>query len=83
MQLELVIEGAFDKTDWRNLWVLLSRSFGDSLQSISVNSASRFNDLVRATSRGKNTASRRLTLESLTPLPSPASRSISLSLLSS
>jgi hypothetical protein len=69
--LELVIEDSFDKTDWRNLCVLLSRSFSDSLQSlkISASSASRFNDLVRATSRGENTASRRLSLESLTSLP--------------
>jgi hypothetical protein len=30
-QLELVIEDPFDKTDWRNLCVLLLRSFGNSL----------------------------------------------------
>ena len=69
-QLDLVIEDPFDKTDWRNLCVLLSQSFGDSLQSlkISAGGASRFNDLVRATSRGE-AVSRRLSLESLTSLP--------------
>jgi len=70
MNLELVIEDPFDKADWRNLCVLLSQSFGDSLQSlkISAGGASRFNDLVRATSRGE-AVSRRLSLESLTSLP--------------
>ena len=69
-QLELIIEDPFDKTDWRNLCVLLSQSFGDSLQSlkISAGGASRFNDLVRATSRGE-AVSRRLSLESITSLP--------------
>jgi hypothetical protein len=69
-QLELVIEDPFDKTDWRNLCVLISQSFGDSLQSlkISASGASRFTDLVRATSRGED-VSRRLSLESLTSLP--------------
>ena len=59
-QLELVIEDPFDKTDWRSLCVLLLRSLGDSPQSlkISVSNAPRFNDLVHATSRGTNTASR-------------------------
>lgn len=68
--LDLVIEDSFDKTDWRNLCVLLSQSFGGSLQSlkISAGGASRFNDLVRATSRGE-AVSRRLSLESLTSLP--------------
>jgi hypothetical protein len=68
--LDLVIEDPFDKNDWRNLCVLLSQSFGDSLQSlkISAGGASRFNDLVRATSRGE-AVSRRLSLESLTFLP--------------
>ncbi|KAI9461174.1 hypothetical protein F5148DRAFT_983091 [Russula earlei] len=69
-QLELVIEDPFDKTDWRNLCVLLSQSFGNSLQSlkISASGSSRFTDLVRATSRGE-AISRRLSLESLTSLP--------------
>jgi hypothetical protein len=68
--LDLVIEDSFDKTDWRNLCVLLSQSFGGSLQSlkISAGGASRFNDLVRATSRGE-AVSRRLSFESLTSLP--------------
>jgi hypothetical protein len=69
-QLELVIEDPFDKTDWGNLCVLLSQSFGDSLQSlkISAGGTSRFNDLVRSTSRGE-AVSRRLSLESITSLP--------------
>ena len=68
--LDLVIEDPFDKNDWRNLCVLLSQSFGDSLQSLKVSAggASRFNDLVRATSRGE-AVSRQLSLESLTSLP--------------
>ncbi|KAH9960790.1 hypothetical protein BGW80DRAFT_1182075 [Lactifluus volemus] len=69
-QLELVIEDPFDKADWRNLCILLSQSFGHSLQSlkISANGASRFNDLVRSTSRAEVVA-HRLSLESLTSLP--------------
>ena len=68
--LDLVIEDPFDKTDWRNLCVLLSQSFGHSLQSlkISASGASRFNDLVRSTARAE-VVSRRLSLESLTSLP--------------
>ena len=68
--LELVIEDPFDKNDWRNLCVLLCQSFRDSLQSlkISAGGASRFNDLVRSTSRGE-AVSRRLSFESLTSLP--------------
>jgi hypothetical protein len=69
-QLELVIEDPFDKADWRNLCVLLSQSFGHSLQSlkISAGGASRFNDLVRSTSRAE-VISRRLSFESLSSLP--------------
>ena len=68
--LDLVIEDPFDKNDWRNLCILLSQSFGDSLQSLKVSAggASRFNDLVRATSRGE-AVSRQLSLESFTSLP--------------
>ncbi|KAF8501000.1 hypothetical protein F5888DRAFT_1801529 [Russula emetica] len=66
---DLAIEDAFDKTEWRNLCVLLSQSFGDSLQplKISAGGASRFNDLMRATFRGE-AISRRLSLESLMSL---------------
>ena len=71
MQLELVIEDPFDKADWRNLCVLLSQSFGESLQSlkISASGASRFTDLVRSTTARAEAVSRRLSLESLTGLP--------------
>ncbi|KAF8497886.1 hypothetical protein F5888DRAFT_1889474 [Russula emetica] len=34
--LDLVIEDAFDKTEWRNLCVLLSQSFGDSPKSLKI-----------------------------------------------
>ena len=70
-QLELVIEDPFDKGDWRNLCVLLSQSFGDSLQSlkISASGASRFTDLVRSTTARAEAVSRRLSLEWLTSLP--------------
>ncbi|KAH9044396.1 hypothetical protein EDB85DRAFT_2070588 [Lactarius pseudohatsudake] len=69
--LELVIEDPFDKADWRNLCVLLSQSFGESLQSlkISAGGSSRFNDLVRSTTTRAEPVSRRLSLESLTGLP--------------
>ncbi|KAH9964245.1 hypothetical protein BC827DRAFT_61755 [Russula dissimulans] len=68
--LELAIEDPFDKTDWRNLCVLLSQSFSGSLQSLKITASgsSRFTDLVRATSRGE-AVSRRLSLEWLTSLP--------------
>lgn len=70
-QLELVIEDPFDKADWRNLCVLLSQSFGESLQSlkISAGGSSRFTDLVRSTTTRAEPVSRRLSLESLTGLP--------------
>ena len=70
-QLELVIEDPCDKGDWRNLCVLLSQSFGESLQSlkISASGASRFTDLVRSTTARAEAVSRRLSLESLTSLP--------------
>ncbi|KAF8274011.1 hypothetical protein EI94DRAFT_1714512 [Lactarius quietus] len=55
MQLELVIEEPYDKGDWRNLCVLLSQSFGESLHS-----ASRFTDLVRSTTARAEAVSRRL-----------------------
>ena len=45
--LELVIEDPFDKTDWRDLCVLLSLFFGDSLQSVppaSMTSCARLPD---------------------------------------
>lgn len=69
-QLELVIEDSFDKADWRNLCVLLSQSFGESLQSLKITASgsSRFNDLVRSTARAE-VVSRTLSLESLTSLP--------------
>ena len=70
-QLELIIEDPFDKGDWRNLCVLLSQSFGESLQSlkISASGASRFTDLVRSTTARAEAVSRRLSLESLISLP--------------
>lgn len=69
-QMDLVIEDPFDKADWQDLCILLSQSFGDSLQSlrVSASGASRFADLVRSTSRGE-LAAKRLSLDSLSTLP--------------
>ncbi|KAI0041895.1 hypothetical protein FA95DRAFT_1500830 [Auriscalpium vulgare] len=69
-QLELMIEDPFDKADWRDLCTLLSQYFGDSLQvvKVSASGASRFNDLVRSTSRAEVVA-RRISLEGLAAMP--------------
>ncbi|KAI0275155.1 hypothetical protein BC834DRAFT_815519 [Gloeopeniophorella convolvens] len=68
-QLELIIEDPFGERDWRALCILISQYFGNSLQSLKVSAsgASRFNDLVRTTSRGE-AVSRRLSLEGLSNL---------------
>ncbi|KAA1468068.1 hypothetical protein DENSPDRAFT_814085 [Dentipellis sp. KUC8613] len=69
--LELVVEDPMDKADWHDLCQLLCQHLADSLQSIRITAsgASRFNDLVRTTSRGAEISSRRLALDALTYLP--------------
>ncbi|KAJ3803445.1 hypothetical protein GGU11DRAFT_670956 [Lentinula aff. detonsa] len=69
-QLDLVIEDPPDQADWMKLSYFISERFGSSLQSlrISATATSKFNDLLRSTSRGEPTVSR-LALEHLQPLP--------------
>ncbi|KAJ7596843.1 hypothetical protein C8J56DRAFT_918472 [Mycena floridula] len=70
IQLELVIEDPPDKADWQDLSAMVCDRFGAALQSlrISATASSRFNDIVRSTSRGEPAANR-LSLEHLTNLP--------------
>ncbi|KAJ3825645.1 hypothetical protein F5880DRAFT_1477881 [Lentinula raphanica] len=69
-QLELVIEDPPASAEWMELLYVISERFGASLQSlrISATSTSRFNDLIRSTSRGEPAVSR-LALEHIQPLP--------------
>ena len=69
-QLELIIEDPPEKADWYDLSDMICDRFGDSLQSLRITAtgSSRFNDLVRSTSRAEPPTSR-LSLEHLTYLP--------------
>jgi hypothetical protein len=69
-QLELIIEDPPDRADWYDLSDMICDRFGDSLQSlrIAATGSSRFNDLIRSTSRAEPPTSR-LSLEHLTYLP--------------
>ncbi|KAJ4485925.1 hypothetical protein J3R30DRAFT_3282866 [Lentinula aciculospora] len=69
-QLDLVIEDPPGNAEWMELSDVISKRFGSYLQSlrISATATSKFNDLVRSTSRGEPTVSR-LALEHLHPLP--------------
>jgi hypothetical protein len=69
-QLELVIEDPPQRADWYDLSDMVCDRFGDSLQSLRVTAtgSSRFNDLVRSTSRAEPPTSR-LSFEHLTYLP--------------
>ncbi|KIJ65012.1 hypothetical protein HYDPIDRAFT_89220 [Hydnomerulius pinastri MD-312] len=70
--LELVIEDPPDMADWQDLSVLICERFSRTLQSlrISATGASRFNELVRSTSRGAaDVPCRHLPLQYLTSLP--------------
>ncbi|KAJ4499436.1 hypothetical protein C8R41DRAFT_754278 [Lentinula lateritia] len=69
-QLDLVIEDPPDNAEWMELSYLISERFGSSLHSlrISATATSKFNDLVRSTSRGESTVSR-LAFDNLQPLP--------------
>ncbi|KIK70804.1 hypothetical protein GYMLUDRAFT_148494 [Collybiopsis luxurians FD-317 M1] len=70
IQLDLVIEDPPDNAEWMELAYVISDSFSSSLQTlrISATATSKFNELVRSTSRGEPTVSR-LALEHLQPLP--------------
>ena len=70
--LELVIEDPPDMADWQDLSVLICERFSQTLLSlrISATGASRFTELVRATSRAAaDQPSRHLPLQHLSSLP--------------
>ncbi|KAI1789766.1 hypothetical protein LXA43DRAFT_1182999 [Ganoderma leucocontextum] len=70
-QLDLVMEDPPMPLDWHSLCVVVSDQFADTLQSlrISATSASRFGELVRATSRGGDAPMHHLPLTYFSMLP--------------
>ncbi len=70
-QLDLVVEDPPASIDWHDLCTVVSDQFADTLQSLRINatSASRFGELVRATSRGGDAPMRHLKLTYLGRLP--------------
>lgn len=70
-QIELAIEDPPAKEDWQDVCNLICEQFSDTLRSlrISANSTSRFNELVRSTSRGGDVQLRHLPLEHFAFLP--------------
>ena len=70
--LELVIEDPPDMADWQDLSSLICERFSRSLLSLRINAtgSSRFNELVRSTSRGGDPPCRHLPLQHFTALPS-------------
>ncbi|OAX44434.1 hypothetical protein K503DRAFT_678944 [Rhizopogon vinicolor AM-OR11-026] len=69
--LELVIEDPPDMADWQDLACLICERFSKSLLSLRINAtgSSRFNELVRSTSRGGDPPCRHLPLQHITSLP--------------
>lgn len=69
--LELVIEDPPDMADWQDLSGLICERFSRSLLSLRINAtgSSRFNELVRSTSRGGDPPCRHLPLQHFTSLP--------------
>ncbi|KAG1749801.1 uncharacterized protein EDB91DRAFT_1308639 [Suillus paluster] len=69
--LELVIEDPPDMADWQDLSGLICERFSKSLLSLRINAtgSSRFNELVRSTSRGGEPPCRHLPLQHFTSLP--------------
>lgn len=69
--IDLFIEDPPAKEDWQDLCNLVSDQFSHSLQSLRIGatSASRFNELVRATSRGGEVNLQHLSLEHFAFLP--------------
>ena len=67
--IELALDEPKKEKEWRNLWSTISHQFGHTLRSlcVSASGASRFQDLIRATARGENSA-RRLSLYGLQDL---------------
>ncbi|KAH9846867.1 hypothetical protein C2E23DRAFT_851255 [Lenzites betulinus] len=70
-QLDLVMEDPPAALDWHEVCTVISDHFSDTLQSLRINatSASRFGELVRATSRGGDLPMRELPLTYLSALP--------------
>ncbi|KAI0830551.1 hypothetical protein BC628DRAFT_1354460 [Trametes gibbosa] len=70
-QLDLVMEDPPAALDWHEVCTIISDHFSDTLQSLRINatSASRFGELVRATSRGGDLPMRELPLTYLSRLP--------------
>ncbi|KAK7059158.1 proteasome regulatory particle subunit [Paramarasmius palmivorus] len=78
-QLEIVIEDPPDRADWMDLSNMICERYGASLQTLRIGatSNSRFNDLVRSTSRIEP-ASARLPLDHIGPMPQLARLEIDL-----
>ncbi|KAI0720026.1 hypothetical protein C8T65DRAFT_706038 [Cerioporus squamosus] len=70
-QLDLVMEDPPQPIDWHDLCTIVCDQFSDTLQSlrISATSASRFGELVRATSRGGDAPMRHFPLTYFSMLP--------------
>lgn len=69
--LELVIDDPPDMADWQDLSGMICERFSNSLLSLRINAtgSSRFNELVRSTSRGGDPPCRHLPLRHITSLP--------------
>ncbi|ESK98113.1 26s proteasome non-atpase regulatory subunit 12 [Moniliophthora roreri MCA 2997] len=70
-QLDIIIEDPPDRADWMDLSNLVCERYSESLQTlrISATSNSRFNDLVRSTSRAEPPTTARLPLDHIRPMP--------------
>lgn len=68
--IELSLDEPDNEAEWKGLWTTISKNFNMSLRSIVITASgnSRFNDLIRSTARGENTA-RRLRLDGLGLFP--------------
>ncbi len=68
--IELALDEPEDAKNWKPLWTTLSKHFRRSLHSLVITASgnSRFNDLVRSTSRGEHSR-RRLPLDTTEPMP--------------
>ncbi|KAH7885963.1 hypothetical protein F5I97DRAFT_2024520 [Phlebopus sp. FC_14] len=69
--LELVIDDPPDMADWQDLSAMICERFSESLLSLRITAtgSSRFQELVRSTSRGGDPPSRHLPLQYFTSLP--------------
>ena len=71
VQIDLSIEDPPAKEDWQDVCNLICEQFSDTLRSLRIgaSSASRFNEMVRSTSRGGEVQLRHLPLEHFAFLP--------------